>query len=79
MSRVPTVFVNYTEYNPIKEVFGGDNRFRDTKDRWELSLAGRNLVGTSQYERVHISSAMQSYTLTYLRPREVVVRFCLDL
>ena len=48
-------------------------------DRWELSLAGRNLVGTSQYERVHISSAVQSYTLTYLRPREVVVRFCLDL
>jgi len=48
-------------------------------DRWELSLSGRNLVGTSQYERVHISSAVQSYTLTYLRPREVVVRFCLDL
>ena len=48
-------------------------------DRWELSLAGRNLVGTSQYERVHMSSTVQSYTLTYLRPREVVVRFCLDL
>ena len=48
-------------------------------DRWEVSLVGRNLVGTSQYERVHISSAVQSYTLTYLRPREVVVRFCLDL
>ena len=47
-------------------------------DRWELSLSGRNLVGTSQYERVHISSAVESYTLTYLRPREVVVRFCLD-
>ena len=47
--------------------------------RWELSLSGRNLVGTSQYERVHISSAVQSYTLTHLRPREVVVRFCLDL
>ena len=48
-------------------------------DRWEVSLVGRNLVGTSQYERVHISSAVQSYTLTYLRPREIVVRFCLDL
>ena len=48
-------------------------------DRWEVSLVGRNLVGTSQYERVHISSAVESYTLTYLRPREVVVRFCLDL
>ena len=48
-------------------------------DRWELSLAGRNLVGTSQYERVHISSAVQSYTLTYLRPREVVVKVCWDL
>lgn len=48
-------------------------------DRWELSLSARNLVGVSQYERVHISSTMQSYTLTHLRPREVVVRFCLDL
>ncbi len=62
----------------------GVNWFSDASlsykaDRWELSLAGRNLVGTSQYERVHISSAVQSYTLTYLRPREVVVRFCLDL
>ena len=48
-------------------------------DRWEVSMMGRNLMGASQYERIHISSAVQSYTLTYLRPREVMVRFCLDL
>lgn len=47
-------------------------------DRWELSLSGRNLAGTSQYERIRISSTLQSYTLTYLRPREVLLKFCLD-
>lgn len=48
-------------------------------DRWEVSLVGRNLAGISCYERIRVSSTLQSYTLTYLRPREVVVRFCLDL
>lgn len=48
-------------------------------DRWELSIIGRNLAGTSQYERVHVSPMVQSYTLTYLRAREVMVRFRLDL
>ena len=40
---------------------------------------GRNLAGISRYERIRVSSTSQSYTLTHLRPREVVVRFCLDL
>ena len=48
-------------------------------DRWEISLIGSNIVGTSQYERVRVSSTMQSYTLTHLRPREVLLKFSLDL
>ena len=48
-------------------------------DRWEIALIGSNIVGTSQYERVRVSSTVQSYTLTHLRPREVLLKFSLDL
>ena len=48
-------------------------------DRWEISLIGSNIVGTSQYERVRVSSTVQSYTLTHLRPREVLLKLCWDL
>ena len=48
-------------------------------DRWEISLIGSNIVGTSQYERVRVSSTVQSYTLTHLRPREVLLKVCWDL
>ena len=37
-------------------------------DRWEVSLVGRNLAGISRYERIRVSSTLQSYTLTHLRP-----------
>ena len=47
-------------------------------ERWEMSLACRNLVGSSQYEHIRITSTLQSYTLTYLRPREALVKFCFD-
>lgn len=48
-------------------------------DRWEILLIGSNIVGTSQYERVRVSSTVQSYTLTHLRPREVLLKVCWDL
>ena len=48
-------------------------------DRWEVSLIGNNIVGTSQYERIRVSSTVQSYTLTHLRPREALVKLCWDL
>ena len=48
-------------------------------DWWEVSLVGRNLAGISCYERIRVSSTLQSYTLTHLRPREVLVKVCLDL
>ena len=47
--------------------------------RWEVSLIGNNIVGTSQYERIRVSSTVQSYTLTHLRPREVLLKVCWDL
>ena len=48
-------------------------------DRWEVSLIGNNIVGTSQYERIRVSSTVQSYTLTHLRPREILFKVCWDL
>ena len=47
--------------------------------RWELSLVGRNLAGTAQYERIRVSSTLQTYTMTLLRPRELLLRFQWDL
>ena len=56
-----------------------DESYSDKADRWEVSLVGRNLAGISCYERIRVSSTLQSYTLTHLRPREVLVKVCLDL
>lgn len=47
--------------------------------RWELSLLANNVAGTSEYRRRTVSSTLQSYTLTYLRPREFLLKFSIDL
>ena len=47
--------------------------------RWELSLAANNVVGTAEYRQRVVSSTLQSYTLTYLRPREFLLKFSVDL
>ena len=47
--------------------------------RWELSLLVNNVAGTSEYRRRTVSSTLQSYTLTYLRPREFLLKCCIDL
>lgn len=47
--------------------------------RWEISLLANNLIGTSEYRHVSVSAMMQSYTLTYLRPREVMLKFSINI
>ncbi len=47
--------------------------------RWELSLLANNVAGTAEYRRRVVSSTLQSYTLTYLRPREFLLQFSIDL
>lgn len=47
--------------------------------RWELSLLVDNVIGISEYRRIRVSSAMQSCTLTCLRPRDCLIRFSVDL
>lgn len=48
------------------------------RGRWEISLLANNIVGTSEYRRLTISATTRSYTLTYLRPREIILKFCVD-
>lgn len=48
-------------------------------DRWELKLMANNIIGTSEYKRMAVSAMMQSYTLTYLRPREYMLKFSFGL
>lgn len=45
------------------------------KDRWEISLLANNIAGTSEYRHVSVTATTQSYTLTYLRPREILLEF----
>lgn len=47
-------------------------------DRWEISLLANNIIGTSGYRHVAVSATLRSYTLTYLRPRELMLKFCID-
>lgn len=47
--------------------------------RWELSLLANNVIGTSRYRQITVSSTLQSSMLTYLRPREFLLKFSIDL
>ncbi len=47
--------------------------------RWELSLSAENLIGTSEYEQVTVSSTTRFYSMTRLRPREILCKISIDL
>lgn len=47
-------------------------------DRWEISLLAKNVIGTSEYKHVTVSATLQAHTLTYLRPREMMLKFSVD-
>lgn len=47
--------------------------------RWEMSLQAKNLIGKTKYEQVQINSATRFYTMTRLRPREIVIKMSVDL
>lgn len=48
------------------------------KDKWEIALLANNIIGTSEYRHISVSATMRSYTLTYLRPREIMVKFSIS-
>lgn len=61
----------------------GMNSFLDLsagykRGKWEISCAARNVAGTNEYRKVRISSTLQTYSITVLRPREYLLKFCLE-
>ena len=70
-------------YHSSEEGFGL-NYFCDLSlnyraNRWEITLSANNVIGTAEYRQRVVSSTLQSYTLTYLRPREFLLKFSIDL
>lgn len=49
------------------------------KSRWELSMSARNIIGTSRYETRVLGNSVETYSVTRLRPRELVMKISLDL
>ena len=52
---------------------------KDFGVNWFCDASLSYKAGISCYERIRVSSTLQSYTLTHLRPREVLVKVCWDL
>ena len=48
-------------------------------NRWKITLSANNVIGAAEYRQRVVSSTLQSYTLTYLRPREFLLKFSIDL
>lgn len=47
--------------------------------QWELSLTANNIIGTSEFERRILGNTIESYSITRLRPREILVKWSVDL
>ena len=70
-------------YHSSEEGFGL-NYFCDLSlsyraNRWEITLSAGNVIGIAEYRQRVVSSTLQSYTLTCLRPREFLLKFSIDL
>lgn len=47
--------------------------------KWEVGIQMNNIFGSSKYERRYISSYSTRYTISHLRPREILCKVNLDL
>ncbi len=47
--------------------------------QWELALTANNIIGTSEFERRIFGNTIESYSMTRLRPREILVKWSVDL
>ena len=47
--------------------------------RWELSLTANNIIGTSEFERRTLGNTIENYSVTRLRPREILIKWSVDL
>lgn len=55
-----------------------DASLKYRKGKWEISLLANNIIGTSEHRHVSVSATLLYYTLTYLRPREIMIRFSIN-
>lgn len=46
---------------------------------WELSFKANNVIGTSLFERKTLGNTIESYSVTRLRPRELIVKLSFSL
>ena len=47
--------------------------------RCEITLRANNLAGTTEYKQETISTAIRQYTITQLRPREILLQLSIDI
>ena len=47
--------------------------------KWEAGIQMNNIFGTRQYERHYISSYYTRYTISHLRPREILCKISFDM
>lgn len=47
--------------------------------RWELSLTANNIIGTSKFEERYLGNTIETYSMTRLRPREIIAKWSVDL
>ena len=47
--------------------------------QWELSLTANNIIGTSEFERRTLGNTIENYSVTRLRPREILIKWSVDL
>ena len=59
--------------NSFLDIYAGYKR-----GKWEISCTARNVVGTNEYRQVRITSTLQTNNITVLRPREYLLKFCIE-
>lgn len=72
-----TIFHSNNENSPTNSFLDVSVSYK--AKRWELELKANNIIGTSVYEREYISTTVQSFAATRLRPREILLAYSVDL
>ena len=47
--------------------------------RWELSVMCYNIMNTKEFRKSVLSETMNVYSITYLRSRNIMIKYTLDL
>ena len=63
----------------VNAAYFSDFKVTYSQKRYELSLCANNIFGTTKYERTIISDSYMQYTLSRLRPRELMAKIAFSL